>query len=88
MRRIALAAGGLLALGLLAAAPAASAGTLGGAGAAVSRGLDAQAAPQDVRWARQCKRVRVWVNGRWTWRTRCRDIWVGARCGPQWGRRC
>lgn len=79
MRKIALAAGGIIALGLLAGAPSASAGSLSGDVAALAGGITQQAAAEDVRWVRRCWRQRVWWAGRWRWTTRCRSAWVGPR---------
>lgn len=82
MRTILWAAGGVLALGLLAGtAPAASAAPLGGAAAAMS-GATQQAAPENVYWVRRCWRERRWWGGRWHWVTRCGSAWVRPR--PYW----
>lgn len=89
MRKISLAAAGLLSLGLLAASPA-SAGSLASSGAALLGTTQAQAAVEQVYWRRVCTRVRVWRYGRWVWVPRCRSVWVGPRqryrCGPSWNR--
>lgn len=76
MKTAILAAGGFLALALLAGAPAASAGSLMGGGFDPSARVGAEASVQNVRWVRQCWRVpRGW--GEWRhWETRCRSAWV------------
>lgn len=79
MRKIVWAAGGIIALGLLAGAPAASAGTLGSVAPALAGKALQQAAPEDVRWVRRCWRERRWWNGRWRMVTRCRNVWVRPR---------
>lgn len=79
MRKIALAAGGVFALALVAGASAASAGTLGSSGGMLLGTVQQQAAPEDVRWVRRCWQERVWWDGRWHWRTRCRSAWIGPR---------
>jgi hypothetical protein len=88
MKKLALAAGGALVLGFLAAASPAAAGSLGSAGATLLGPVQAQAGAEEVRWRRVCRQVRVWRYGRWRWVTRCRSVWVGPRCGPGWGRPC
>lgn len=79
MRKVALAAGGIIALGLLATAPGASAGSLSGTGSTLAGVAQQQAAPDNVYWVRRCWRVRTWWGGRWHWTTRCRSAWVGRR---------
>ncbi|MEP9347523.1 hypothetical protein [Xanthobacter sp. KR7-225] len=88
MRKIALAAGGALVLGLLALSAPASAASIPSSGSALLGPVETQAGPQEVRWRRVCRQVRVWRYGRWRWVTRCKSVWVGPRCGPGWGRPC
>ncbi|MFG1344548.1 hypothetical protein V5F59_06625 [Xanthobacter autotrophicus DSM 431] len=75
MIRAVVAAGGLVALALLAGGPSASAGSLAGSGmgpAGQGRAGIEGAQVEDVRWIRQCWRV---PRG-WGWDTRCRSAWV------------
>lgn len=78
MRKLILAAGGAIALGLLAGTPTASAGSVGSAGSLLKPFVE-QAGPEDVRWVRQCYNVRRWWNGRRIWVRQCHNVWVGAR---------
>lgn len=78
IRKIALAAGGALALGLFAGMPGASAGSIGAAGAPLVP-LAQELGPQDVRWVRVCRNVPRWWNGRRIWVRQCRSAWVGPR---------
>ncbi|MFG1479559.1 hypothetical protein V5F53_12970 [Xanthobacter sp. V4C-4] len=85
MRTILWAAGGVVALGLLAAqAQAASAATLAGAASAVAGPADLQVKPESVYWVRRCWQERRWWGGRWHVVPRCRSAWVEP--GPRyWG---
>lgn len=90
MRKLALATGGLLALGLAAVASPASAGTVASSGAALLDAPMAQETVENVYWRRVCRNVRVWRHGRWVWVPRCRSVWIEPRhryrCGPSWNR--
>lgn len=78
MKKIAFAAGGVLALALIAATPAAAV-SLGTGGSMLLGPAQQLAAPDNVYWVRRCWRQRVWWGGRWHWTTRCRNVWVNRR---------
>lgn len=77
MRKAIVAAGGIVALALLAGASTASAGSLMGSGAPLAAPAQAQAQVEDVRWVRRCWTVRrVGPYGGVRVVTRCRSVWA------------
>lgn len=79
MKKTILAAGGALAFALVLGAGSASAMSLPGSAATIAGAAQAQSAPEEVRWRRVCRNVRVWRFGRPVWVQQCRNVWVEPR---------